>query len=150
VLRTPGSRAIVLLVAAVLFLTAPAVVARYYYVELGRGSFPSYGDSIGIPIFGFTILLLVTAPITWGFVWLCVRRYPGPVPLGAWNPRRPLWALGWTIATSCAIAMFLVLTPWKDVAYHPLLIIHVTMDVLFLLVLRSAIVTQGISVTAGN
>ncbi len=135
---------IVLLAAAVLFLTAPAVVARYYYVQLHRGTFPSDGDSIGIPIFGFIILLLVTAPMTWGFVWLCVRRYPGAVPLGAWNPQRPLWALGWTIVISGAIAMLLVLTPWKDVAYHPLLITHVIMDILFLLVLRSAIVAPTV------
>jgi hypothetical protein len=148
--RTPRSRTIVLLAAAVLFLTAPAVVARYYYVELGRGLFPSDADSIGIPIFGFTILLLVTAPITWGFVWLCVRRYPGGVSLAAWNPLRPLWALGWTIVIVGAIAMFLVLTPWKDVAYHPLLIVHATMDILFMLTLRSAIVAQEISVTARN
>src|SRR5258706_225884 len=88
------------------------------------------------------------SPITWGFVWLCVRRYPGGVSLAAWNPLRPLWALGWTIVIVGAIAMFLVLTPWKDVAYHPLLIVHATMDILFMLTLRSAIVAQEISVTA--
>jgi hypothetical protein len=72
------------------------------------------------------------------------------VSLAAWNPLRPLWALGWTIVIVGAIAMFLVLTPWKDVAYHPLLIVHATMDILFMLTLRSAIVAQEISVTARN
>jgi hypothetical protein len=134
----------VLMMAAALFLTAPAVVAGYYYVELERGSFPVDADSIGIPIFWFVTVLIVTAPITWGFIWLCVRRYPGSVSLGVWNRRRPLWALAWTIVVSAIIAMFLILTPWRNATYHPFLVLHVVMDVLLLLILRGAIVAEAL------
>jgi hypothetical protein len=146
---TPQSRKTVLVIAAVLFLTAPLVVAQYYYAELQRGSFPIEADSIGIPIFSFIVTLIVTAPITWGVVCLCARCYPGAVSLSTWNGNRLGWSVFWTLAIVGAALVFLLLTPWSGAARHPLLIAHVLVDLYFLLVLRSGLVAQQGGLSAG-
>lgn len=140
---TPRSRKSVLVIAAVLFATAPLVVAQYYYGELQRGTFPIDRDSIGIPIFQFVIVLVMTAPISWGVVWICANRYPGAVSFGVWNNKRPLWSAFWTIALVGVAIAFLLLTPWSTAVRHPLLIAHVLIDFYFLLVLRSGVVGQA-------
>jgi hypothetical protein len=131
-----------LILAAVLFLTAPLVVTRYYYVELEHGSFPIEADSIGIPIFSFVILTVVTAPLTWGVIWLCARRYPGAVSLVVWNVERPLWSALWTCAFVGSALVFLFLAPWSDAVRHPFLVTHICVDLYVLLVLRSGLVAQ--------
>jgi len=143
VFATPRSRRAVLAVAWFLFLTAPLAVACYFDVERRLGAYPPDADTIAIPILGFVALWAATAPVTWGFVWLCVRRYPGRVPLAAWNRDRPVWSAAWTLAVVAAIACFVLGTPWPRAADHPLLIVHVVLDLWFLLVLRSAIVAQA-------
>jgi hypothetical protein len=140
---SPRSRRAVLILAWLLFLTAPLPVARFYYVKLGLGAYPADADSIGIPIFGFVVLWVATAPFTWGFVWLCVRRYPGRTSLAVWNRDRLLWSATWTLAFGAAAVVFVLGTPWPIAKDHPSLIAHVLLDLWFLLVLRSAIVTQG-------
>jgi hypothetical protein len=70
------------LLAAVLIATAPSVEANYYSIELGRGSYPTDADSIGLPIAQFTIGLLVVSPILLAVCWVCLRSYPGSVSLG--------------------------------------------------------------------
>lgn len=142
-LSTPKSSASVLVLAVTLFLTAPLVVARYFFTELQKGSFPPESDSIGIPIFHFAAALVATAPVTWGIVWFCVRNYPGSVSLHAWNAGRPIWSAIWTLVAVVAAVAFLVFTPWSDAADHPFLIAHVLLDTYFLLVLRSGLVAQS-------
>lgn len=139
---TPKSRKTVLFTAAALFVTVPLVVAQYYYAELRHESFPIEADSIGLPIFGFVVVLLATAPVTWAVVGLCAHRYPGAVSLATWNRERPLWSAFWTCAFTAAALVFLLLTPWSGAARHPFLIAHVLIDLYFLLVLRSGLVAQ--------
>jgi hypothetical protein len=137
--------------AAALYLTAPIAYAHFIILEWKRGAFPDpNADSIGIPIFGFAALLVITAPITWGFVWLCVRRYPGAVSLTAWNYQRPMRALAWTAVVSLATVPFLVMIPFAIADEHPVLAIHMIADVLFLLILRSAIVAQDRSAASST
>lgn len=141
--RTPKNRATVLGLALFLFLTAPAVVAWYFWVELDRGSYSVAADSIGIPIFGFVAFWGVTSPLTWGVVWFCVRRYPGAILLAVWNSGRPMWSMIWTALMGGAASMFVLTGASEEVTHHPLLIAHIALDVYFLLVLRSAIVSQN-------
>jgi hypothetical protein len=142
--RTPRSARTVVLIAAVLFLTAPVVVVKYFYAELQRGSFPIEADAIGIPIFAFVVLQIVTAPISLGIVWLCVRRYRGAVSLLAWNRERQVWLFLWTFV--CLALAALLLAAWSDFSRHPFLALHAAADIWLLVVLRSGLVVQQKSV----
>ena len=140
VLCTPRTKGAVLALALLLFLSAPLAELSYYGSELASGAYPPEADSIGIPLFYFVVALLVTAPLTWGFVWLCVRRYPGRVSLLAWDRARPIRSAVWTVLIVAAAVLFALSPSWR---LHPLAlfsIAHGLTAAYFLLVCRSALV----------
>jgi hypothetical protein len=123
-------------------VTAPFVEASYYSIELGRGSYPTDADSIGLPIAQFTIGLLVVSPMFLALCWLCLRRYPGSVRLWAWNRRRRWWSFVWTVLFAGAILVSTVGLFRVDVITHPLDAIQTTALVYLLLALRASVVSQ--------
>jgi hypothetical protein len=86
--------------------------------------------------------LAMTAPVTVGVVWWCVRHYPGAVSLGVWNKERPVWSAAWTSAAAIFALDIIWMTPWMDAFWHPLPVGHAAIVLYLLLVLRSGLVAQ--------
>jgi len=140
---TPGSRWTVAAIAAVLFLTAPVAFLSYLMTELGASADPG-DDAEAVRAWGgFLITWIATIPLTWGFVWLAIRRYPGRVPLMAWNAARPVWSAGWTMFAGASAGAFLALFAIGDGLSQIWFNLHVLLDAWFLLVLRAAVVADG-------
>ncbi len=127
------------LLAAFLYVTAPVVEAVYYWVEDGRGAYPSNADSIGIPLYYFTIALLAFSPIYALIVWLATRSYQGGLSLLAFNVRRPSWCGFWSLLLVGLIAMNLYDAAEKAVRVLPLDVISDLAWSYLLLCLRSSL-----------
>jgi hypothetical protein len=151
-LYTPKTRRAVIVYSAALFLAAPLVAARYYWVESNLGRYPPVADDILIPIYWFTAGLLLMSPIIWAFIWFCIRRYPGRVPLWAWNSERPLWSVAWTALLLSLLAWNLLSTRWQQLlVVHSLDVVEAFVQAHFMLVLRSVLVMRpliGVTVLA--
>ncbi len=140
ILRIPKQRISVIILAIVLYLTAPFVEWYFYMTELARGSFPPDADSIGIPLFQFTIGWVLGAPVAALLVWFALRDYPGAVSLFAFNQERPAWSAFWTLLFGYLI--------FQDVAFavasvqksQPLDAMQSLLLVYFQLCLRSSVI----------
>lgn len=132
----------VVLIAGVLFLSAPQAVLSLLTNDPAAAASSELGaDDDAVRAFGgFLMTWAVTVPLTWGFVWLAVRRYPGPVPLLTWNAERPVWSAAWTVFTGSAAGVFLAMVVWWEPWNQVLFNLHMLADAWFLLVLRAAVV----------
>lgn len=97
ILKTPRSLWIVAGLAAFLYVTAPVVDAVFLYTQLGRGVYPTNADSIGIPMYVYSMALLVLSPVYVLFTYAALRRYVGgrsflEFDTGQWL-RSTVWAL---------------------------------------------------------
>ena len=84
-LVTPKHRASLWILANIAWIAIAPSAALYFYRQLQRGAYPMEADSIGLPIMGiamWVIVLLVPLNFTW---WCLLRRYPGSVPLSSSN-----------------------------------------------------------------
>ena len=75
-------------------VAAPLVVAAHYFIRLMRGDYPWNADAIGIPIFGFAIVVF---PITLFFLIRGLRRYTPHVFLFTWARGHFLRSLLWSL-----------------------------------------------------
>jgi hypothetical protein len=89
-----------------LFLAASPVQLAYHTTELRRGSYPADADSISIPVFEFTLALLMASPILAGLVWVGIRRYRASSQFFDWAPAAPLRSLLWSGVFGAAAAVF--------------------------------------------
>ena len=127
------------LLAAFLYVTAPIVEAGYYWVEEGRGAYSPSADSIGIPVYHFTITLLAFSPLYAVLIWLATRSYQGGLSLLAFNVRRPFWSGFWSLLLSGLILVNLYDAVEKAIRVLPLDVVSDLAWTYFLLCLRSSL-----------
>ena len=84
-LATPKHRASLWVLANVAWIAVAPAAALYFDRQLQHGAYPVEADSIGLPIVGIAMWVLVLlAPLNFTWWWL-LRRYPGSVPLSLSN-----------------------------------------------------------------
>jgi len=103
-LRTPRSLWIVASLAAFLYVFAPVENIVFLRTQLDRGVFPVNADSIGIPIYWFTLMLIVLSPVYVLFAYAALRRYVGGVPLWAFDTSQWLRSTVWTLVYGGLVA----------------------------------------------
>jgi hypothetical protein len=81
--RTPSHRTTLWLAANVLWFSSIPALGSFLVRELKSGAFPTDGDSIGIPLFGWVSVTVVLAPVLNTAWWWLSRNYPGSVFLFA-------------------------------------------------------------------
>jgi len=81
VATTPSYRMTLWFAAHVLWFSSIPALVSFLVREQRSGAFPVDGDSIGIPIMGWTIVTVVLAPVLNIAWWWLSRGYPGSVPL---------------------------------------------------------------------
>src|SRR2546423_11697952 len=104
---TPKHRASLWIFANASWIAVVPAAVLYFSRQQSRGAYPVDADSIGLPIVGiamWVIVLLLPLNLTW---WLLLRRYPGRVPLrgerkGLRIGPRFVGVLGLVFAVSCA------------------------------------------------
>lgn len=80
--RTPRSRAGLLALAAGVLAAPVPIVERWYTQNLERVYYPVWADSIGIPVLGLTLVVIVTGPLAWLALWRMTRASRPPAHLG--------------------------------------------------------------------
>jgi len=78
---TPSNRMTLWVAANVLWFSSIPALGSFLTRELRLGAFPTDGDSIGIPFFGWAIITVVLAPVLNTAWWWLSRDYPGSVSL---------------------------------------------------------------------
>ncbi len=139
---TPASRRVVLAGAVVLFLTAPVAMLTLLGNDPPLPADISEETAVLMAFGGFLATWALSSPLSWGVVWLALRRYPGRVGLLAWNAARPAWSGSWTAFLGLAILVFVATIPFWDLRGAPFFTLHMAADIWFLLVLRAALVAQ--------
>jgi hypothetical protein len=76
---TPSHRTTLWLAANVLWFSSIPALGSFLVRELKSGAFPTDGDSIGIPLFGWVSVTVVLAPVLNTAWWWLSRNYPGSV-----------------------------------------------------------------------
>jgi hypothetical protein len=74
---TPSHRTTLCLAANVLWFSSIPALGSFLGRELRSGSFPTDGDSIGIPLIGWATVTTVMAPVLNTAWWWLSRSYPG-------------------------------------------------------------------------
>lgn len=140
-MRTPRQLRTLAIYAISVFLTSPLVVALYFFSRWLRGDYPPDADSIGIPILGYALFYL---PFFMILLCAALWKYPGRVPLYAWNRERPVWSVWWTL-------VFLIL------AYQAILMVvdaiqgrMLLVAVFFILQLHVLLLLRGSVVSRAN
>lgn len=108
-LGTPKHRATLWILANAAWIAASPAAALYFDRQLRKGAYPVDADSIGLPIMGiavWVIVLLLPLNFAW---WFLLRRYPGRVSLGTSGKglgtgKRLFGVVGLIFAISCAAA----------------------------------------------
>jgi len=143
--KTPKTRAALIALAVVLYLTAPIVEWFYFSNELGRGHYPVNADSIALPLGSFIIGWLIGSPVAVVLLWFSMRSYPGSVSLFGFNRARPYWSLGWSILFAFLVFEAVFFAMQSAVLVHPIDMIQSTLMAYLFLCLRSSIVYGGLS-----
>jgi len=105
-----------------LLIGFPTVSFIYWSEVLRSGVLPPDGDSIGIPIFGDILAILLLSPLILGIAWLSLRRYNSNTRLAAWRQDRPFRSVAATVlsGSGAVVVATLVLAdigtamPWYD------------------------------------
>jgi len=108
-LTTPKHRATLWVLANVAWIAVAPAAALYYDRQLRHGAYPVNADSIGLPIVGiamWVVVLLLPLNFVW---WFLTRRYPGRVSLrtsgkGLRSGQRLIGVVGLIFAVSCVAA----------------------------------------------
>ena len=82
-LTSPKHRASLWLLANISWIAAVPAAVLYFSRQQARGRYPVDADSIGLPIAGiamWVVILILPLNLVWFFL---LRQYPGPVPLRA-------------------------------------------------------------------
>jgi hypothetical protein len=78
---TPSHRTTLWITSNVLWFSSIPAHFSYLSRELKAGSFPPYGDTIAIPLFGWAMFALLLSPVLNAIWWWLSRQYPGRVSL---------------------------------------------------------------------
>lgn len=107
-ISTPRSSTSILLILGGIWLALiPAGVADFSE-QLDREYFPSWGDTIAIPIGSGIILVLGSLPIILLLAWfLPLRRARLPANLWIWDRAHPRWSAVWTVLYGLLAALIL-------------------------------------------
>jgi hypothetical protein len=114
-LGTPRHRATLWILANTAWIALSPAVALYFDRQQRKGAYPVDADSIGLPIMGIAVWVIVLLlPLNLGW-WFLLRRYPGRVSLGTsgkglGTAKRLIGVLGLIVAISCAAAAIWALT----------------------------------------
>lgn len=139
-LRTPKNRATVVVLAIVLYLTAPLVEWYYFNNELTRGSFPVNADSILLPISIFLTGWVVGAPVVALFLCYALQQYPGQVSLFSFNRARRYWSLIWSVILVAPIFYDVFFAVQSAYRLQPLDVLQALLTAYLLLCLRASII----------
>ena len=144
-LQTPRSRLFIWLYAAFWWFMAPVAVAEIYSDVERSGMFPPDADIEKTKVI-FTVLgVLGFAPIFFGLVWFCLRRYRA-ASLIAWNTRRPVWSAIWTLIMGAIVTSHVSQIghlAWLMGVNYPISFAQDFAMIYLFLVLRAAVVSQG-------
>ena len=143
-MRTPKTRTNLIILAIVLYLTAPFVEWYFYANELVRDSFPSNADSIAIPLFQFAIGWVLGAPIAALLIWLALRGYPGSVSLFSFNRVRFVWSAIWTLLFGYLIVEELAFAIVSIQKSQPFDVIQALLLAYLMLCLRSSLIYSNL------
>jgi hypothetical protein len=113
-LGTPKHRATLWAFANVAWIAVSPASALYFDRQQRNGAYPLDADSIGLPIMGiavWVIILLLPLNFAW---WSLLRKYPGRVSLrtsgkGLGTGKRLIGVVGLIFAISCSAAAVLAL-----------------------------------------
>ena len=83
--------------AVALILSQPFFLVAHFSWNLEMGTYPIHADSIAIPISQGLFALVLFAPVALLGVWWALSKYPGSVPLLAWNRERQVWSAFWSL-----------------------------------------------------
>ena len=140
---TPKRRMPIIILAILLYLTAPLIEWYYFSTELARGSFQPSADSILLPIWTFLIGWALGAPVASLLLWYALFRYPGQVSLFGFNHARPYWSLAWSILFAVLVFCDLFFAVTSAYRWQPLDLLQSVTMVYLLLCLRASIVYRN-------
>ncbi|HEX2726437.1 MAG TPA: hypothetical protein VHN20_11505, partial [Beijerinckiaceae bacterium] len=95
-LAAPSRRALMLL-AAITYVSFVPTLGAALSDDVDRGELPWWGDSIGLPLFSFAFVILVTLPMLLAVVWFGIRRAQLPASLWGFDRARPIASLAATL-----------------------------------------------------
>ncbi len=101
-LRSPN-RWLLAIVALSLWFAHPFLLALVLEVELNRGTFPWFADSIAIPISAAFVTAVLLAPLFLGVVALATIKHGGTHLLLNWDHRHLAWSSFWTVLFGLAV-----------------------------------------------
>ncbi len=131
-----------MVLALFLVASAPLVETRYYWSALARGDPRLTPESIADTMETFVLGLRLLAPLIVLICWVCLRRYPGAVPLAAWNRRRPWWSWAWTLLLGGGVLIIASDLFEPTYAENALFLAQSIGTIYLLLSLRAAVVSQ--------
>ena len=136
-LETPSSRRYLALAGVPTVLAAPLVVFTLITIRWLEHAYPPDADSIGLPILGYAILIW---PMTLFMLGFALRRYPGAVPLWAWQNGRLIRSILWTFLFLWAAnaSVFMLMEGIRG--GFPATVIFWLIHIYILVLLRAAIV----------
>ena len=113
-LTSPKHRAVLWFLANISWIAVVPAAVLYFSRQQAQGAYPVDADSIGLPIAGiamWVVILILPLNLVWFFL---LRQYPGRVPLrasvkGMSAGKQLLGALGVIVAALCATAGALAL-----------------------------------------
>jgi hypothetical protein len=114
-LTTPKHRATLWVLANITWVAVAPAAALYYEPQQRGGAYPVDADSIGLPIVGIAIWVIVLLlPLNFA-CWFLLRRYPGRVSLdasgkGLGTGKQLVGVIGVIFAISCGAAAIWALT----------------------------------------
>lgn len=142
-LRTPKNGISVIFLAVALYLTAPLVEWYFYTTELARGNFPPDADSIAIPLFQFSVVWVLGAPVAALLIGFALRDYPGAVSLFGFNRARPVRSAFWTLVFGFFVFEHLTFAIASVQKSQPFDVIQSILLAYLMLCLRSSLVCSN-------
>jgi hypothetical protein len=139
-LTTPKRRSLVWLLAVCWMLFQPFTEAVFYYTNAVRGEYPPNADAIEISIVEFAFGCFLLSPVLFGFIWFCLREYPGAVPLYAFNSSRPFWSIIWTLLFALMVFAEVRASVNGVRERYPMDVVNACFTIYLLLCLRSSVI----------
>jgi len=129
-------------------LAAPVVVPLYFYNQLMDGAYIHWqGDVIAIPIFNYWLFHF---PLSMVLLWRGLYKYGGLVPIYAWDAKRKLRSVGWTLAFLWTILadVGMIEQATNVPPLHPEIALFFVMHIYAMALLRAAAI--GVSKQTGS
>jgi len=140
--QTPPKAWQLALVALIIYASAPLFAIAYYGEMLRKGAYPPDADSIGIPIYENNRAAIILAPVFCAILFIILWRYPGSVPLFAWNATRRVWS--WVSTGLFAVLIAITAAGFIEVWQWKLAIgfVNLALWIWLLLLFRATVVSR--------